>query len=133
MAPSTELPTLELEDGTPVRFLLAEPTVVAVGGRTPDPDAPDLPDGMGAAVAVSRGGQAVAALATGALHQALRPLGTLIEEVHGVVTGTPVPPSEISVSFGLQIGGDLKLGIVGATGQAHLNVTATWAPAPSSG
>ncbi|MBO1330901.1 CU044_2847 family protein [Streptomyces sp. VRA16 Mangrove soil] len=131
MAPSTELPPLALEDGTPVRFLLTEP-VVAVPGPAPDTDAPDLPDGMGVAVPVSRGGQAVAALATGALQQTLRPLGTLIEEVHSVVSGTPAPPSEISVSFGIQVGSDLKLGIVGATGQAHLNVTATWAPGTPS-
>jgi hypothetical protein len=41
----------------------------------------------------------------------------------------PDPSTEVSVSFGVQVGQDLKLGIVGSKGQAHLTVTACWRPA----
>ncbi len=42
------------------------------------------------------------------------------------------PPQELSVEFGVQIGQDLKLGIVDANGQASLTITATW-KLPESG
>ncbi len=118
----------EFDDGTPVRFLLAP----APGGPAPAPPADDgLPEGMGRAVPVAAGGRAVASLASGALRRALRPLGPLLEEVHDVVSSVPEPPAELSVTFGVQIGQDLKLGIVGGNGQAHLTVTATWSPSGS--
>lgn len=119
----------EFEDGTPVRFLLAP---------TPAPEQPparddDLPEGMGRAVPVAAGGRAsVANLAAATLRGALKPLGPLLQEVHDAATAVPDPPSELSVTFGVQVGQDLKLGIVGGNGQAHLTVTASWKPSPGA-
>ncbi|MEU9264167.1 CU044_2847 family protein [Streptomyces sp. NPDC048251] len=116
----------ELEDGTPVRFLLTPRAApVPAGGD-------GLPEGMGRAVPVATGGAAVASFAAGALKAALKPLGPLLQEVHDVVSAVPDPPAELSVTFGVQIGQDLKLGIVGGNGQAHLTVTASWKPAPGA-
>ncbi|KUN98987.1 CU044_2847 family protein [Streptomyces caeruleatus] len=120
----------EFDDGTPVRFLLTP---------APSPEAPspsrddDLPEGMGRAVPVATGGRAaVADLATATLRGALKPLGPLLQEVHDAASAVPDPPSELSVTFGIQVGQDLKLGIVGGSGQAHLTVTASWKPAPGT-
>lgn len=123
-------PDLELDDGTPVRFLLTPP------GGAPAPPPPvtddgDLPEGMGRAVPVAAGGRAVASVAVGALRGALKPVGPLLQEVHDAVVATPEPPTELSVTFGVQVGQDLRLGIVGGSGQAHLTVTASWRPVPS--
>ncbi|WP_343235041.1 CU044_2847 family protein, partial [Streptomyces sp. SID10853] len=93
----------------------------------------DLPDGMGQAVPVAAGGRAVASFAAGALRGVFKPIGPLLQEVHHAVSSVPEPPAEMSVTFGVQVGQDLKFGIVGATGQAHLTVTATWKPAPAPG
>jgi hypothetical protein len=60
-----------------------------------------------------RGAQAAAALATDTLRAVLRPLGPLLQEVHDAVAAAPDRPQEINV----QVGQDLKLGIVG-TGPA---------------
>ncbi|KES08161.1 hypothetical protein BU52_06950 [Streptomyces toyocaensis] len=125
MSPTRDV---ELADGTPVRFLLAP----AAGATPAEPD-DDLPEGMGRAVPVARGTRSVAHFAAGALRGALSPLGPLIQEVHDAATAVPDPPAELSVTFGVQIGQDLKLGVVGGTGQAHLTVTATWRPDPGPG
>ncbi|MGV9989667.1 CU044_2847 family protein [Streptomyces sp. NPDC003374] len=120
-------PDLELGDGTPVRFLLTP----AEGARLPDPGAgpgDDRPPGLGRAVPVASGRRAAVDLAEGALRGALRPLGPLLQEVHDAATAVPRPPAELSVTFGVQVGHDLKFGIVGASGQAHLTVTASWKP-----
>ncbi|MEK8173118.1 CU044_2847 family protein [Streptomyces sp. M19] len=57
------------------------------------------------------------AVATDGLRAVLRPLGPLLQEVHDAVTAVPDPPHEISVEFGVQIGQDLRLGIVGGSGR----------------
>ncbi|MFF3554338.1 CU044_2847 family protein [Streptomyces tsukubensis] len=144
MAHSAEF---QFEDGTPVRFLLTPgPAPVTApadpAGPYPGPYGPEeddeLPPGMGPAVPVARGDRdrgepgRFAAYAGGALRSALRPVGALLEEVHHTVTSVPQPPSEVSITFGAQIGQDLKLGIVGGTGQAHLTVTAVWQPVPAA-
>jgi hypothetical protein len=124
------------DDGTPVRFVLSEPSAVP-GQSSAGPDQQpesrrryaDRPDGMGTAVPVSRGGQLVADLAVETLRRSLKPVKPLLEEVHQAVASAAVPPSEVSVTFGIQVGSDLKLGIVGSKGQAHLTVTASWLPA----
>ncbi|WP_395572054.1 CU044_2847 family protein [Streptomyces sp. BK79] len=121
-------PDLELDDGTPVRFLLGP-----ADGTVPVPADDDLPEGMGRAVPVARGTGTVARFAAGALRGALSPLGPLIQEVHDAATAVPDPPTELSVTFGVQVGQDLKLGVVGGTGQAHLTVTASWRPAREPG
>ncbi|GAB2932766.1 CU044_2847 family protein [Streptomyces mayteni] len=56
----------------------------------------------------------------------LRPLGPLLEEVHRSVSAVPDPPEELSVSFGIRIGNDLELGIVGQSADATMTVSATW-------
>lgn len=119
---------LQLTDGTLVRFQLTPG-----GAASPSADAvADLPEGMGHTVPVSRGGQAVADLAVQTLRSALRPLGPLLQEVHDAVVTSERPPREVSVTFGVQVGHDLKLGIVGGNGQAHLTVSATWQPVPTT-
>ncbi|MFC9123252.1 CU044_2847 family protein [Streptomyces sp. NPDC057067] len=119
---------LELElAGTAIRVELAgvgEPAP-ALAPATPSEDAADLPEDFGAVIPVARGRRA-AVLAQDVLHSALRPLGPLLEEVHTAVTATAHPPQELTVEFGIQIGQDLKLGIVGANGQATMTVSATW-------
>ncbi|WP_217212236.1 CU044_2847 family protein [Streptomyces sp. AC550_RSS872] len=120
----------EFDDGTPVRFLLAP---AAAPEHLPPAQDDDLPGGMGRAVPVATGGRAaVASLAAATLRGALKPLGPLLREVHDVASAVPDPPSELSVTFGLQVGQDLKFGIVGGNGQAHLTVTASWKPAPGA-
>lgn len=109
-----------LEDGATVRFL-----VVREGQLAPDEE--DIPDGIGTLVPVARRGQAVA-VAADVLRSTLMPLGPLVQEVHDAVSAGPTPPTEVTVTFGVQLGQDLKLGIVNGTGQAHLTVTATWTP-----
>lgn len=118
----------EFDDGTPVRFLLSPVPPSGAAGRDED-----LPAGMGTSTPVAAGRRGVADFATGALRSALAPLGVLLQEVHSTVNAVPEPPSEMSVTFGVQVGHDLKFGIVSGNGQAHLTVTATWQPPPADG
>lgn len=121
---------LELSDGTAVRFEIA----AAGGGPVPTVDEGlDLPEGMGVSVPVGLGGRGVTTFAVETLRTALHPLGPLLQEVHDAITGSERPPQEVNVTFGVEVGGDLKLGIVGADGRAHLTVSATWRPAPHAG
>ena len=94
--------------------------------------AADLPDGIAGAAPVGRASAAAAELTSEALRFTLRPLGPLLQEVHDSVSAIKNPPQEISVEFGVQIGQDLKLGIVGARGHASLVVTASWQVAQDS-
>ncbi|WEO93927.1 CU044_2847 family protein [Streptomyces sp. FXJ1.172] len=126
--PAGPEPELSLDDGTPVRFFLTPQA-----GAAPAAQDDDLPPGLGTVVPVGAGGRAVANFAAGALRGALRPIGPLLQEVHDAATAVSEPPTELSVTFGVQVGQDLKFGIVGAAGQAHLTVTASWKPAADSG
>ncbi|MER5729681.1 CU044_2847 family protein [Streptomyces sp. NPDC002138] len=121
----TALENLHLDDGTTVRFLLAS-------GGPPVAKRDDAAEGLGSLVPVGRRADAVAAIAADALRGTLRPLGTLVREVHATMAAVPVPPTDITVTFGLQLTHDLKLGIVSGNGQAHLTVTASWSPAPAA-
>ncbi|MFE9823942.1 CU044_2847 family protein [Streptomyces sp. NPDC005791] len=111
---------LNLEDGTAVRFVLEEEISPVTNGMSP-------------AVPVSRPGRTAPALATNALRATLKPLGPLVQGVHDAISTASTPPSEITVTFGVQVGQDLKLGIVNGSGQAHLTVTATWRPEGTNG
>ncbi|MFF4644460.1 CU044_2847 family protein [Streptomyces sp. NPDC001389] len=111
-----------LDDGSTVRFLLSG----AAGA------APERGEGLGPVVPVGRRADAVAAFATDALRATLKPLGVLVREVHSSMTSVPVPPTEITVTFGIQLTQDLQLGIVSGNNQAHLTVTASWTP-PAGG
>jgi hypothetical protein len=128
MTAVSDFTELQLADGTLVRFQLTP-------GDAPAPAAEpvaDFPEGMGHAVPVSRRGQAAVSFAVETLRSTLRPLGPFLQEVHDAVVASERPPQEVSVTFGVQVGHDLKFGIVGANGQAHLTVSATWQPAPAA-
>lgn len=124
-----EYAELTLSDGATVRLALT-----AVGNTpTAAGSAPEgLPDEVGSEVLVGSGGRA-AAVATATLRTVLSPLGPLLQEVHDTVTATPTPPDEINVEFGVQIGQDLKIGIVGSNGAASFTVAATWRTGPATG
>ncbi|GGV96697.1 hypothetical protein GCM10015535_66590 [Streptomyces gelaticus] len=109
-----------LSDGTTVHFLIQT-------AERPTSDAEQAPDGIGPLVPVARRRRA-AAVAADALRTTLQPLGSLVQDVHDAITTGATPPAEVSVTFGVQLGHDLKLGIVSGSGQAHLTVTATWKP-----
>ncbi len=119
---------IQLDPDTSVRLELAPVGVpqqpIDTQGAGTDPA--DLPDGIAGAAPVGRVGATVSALTSDALRFSLRPLGPLLQEVHDSVSAIKNPPQEISVEFGVQIGQDLKLGIVGARGHASLMVTASW-------
>ncbi|QEU90658.1 CU044_2847 family protein [Streptomyces kanamyceticus] len=85
-----------------------------------------LPPEFGAPEPVSTGGGRGAALAAGALRATLSPLGPLLDEVHASVSRAERPPEEFTVEFGIEVGKDLKLGIVGLKGSATMTVSATW-------
>ncbi|MGA4843918.1 CU044_2847 family protein [Streptomyces sp. G45] len=120
-----------LDDGARVRLELAGTGAAPADPGDPgDPHGPgdmdaDLPGGISGVTPVGRGAR-VSAAATDALRAVLSPLGPVLQQVHDAVRGIPDPPGEISVGFGVQIGQDLKLGIVGAGGQASMTVSATW-------
>ncbi|MFE5737378.1 CU044_2847 family protein [Streptomyces celluloflavus] len=125
-----QLAELSLRDGTTIRLELT-PTG---SGPAPSPqDRPygaDPPEGAGPTVPVPRSGAGAATAAVATLRMTLRPLGPLLQEIHDVITTSERPPNELSVQFGVQVGQDLKLGIVGVNGRASLTITATWQPRP---
>ncbi|MFF2848985.1 CU044_2847 family protein [Streptomyces sp. NPDC058001] len=126
--PHYEYMEFTLEDGSQVRLELA-PAGAAEAAAGPEGAAPDLPGGVGGVAPVGRGtgvGARIGTQATDALRTVLSPLGPVLQHVHDAISGIPDPPDEISVDFGIQIGQDLKLGIVGAGGQASLSLSATW-------
>ncbi|WP_030660083.1 CU044_2847 family protein [Streptomyces rimosus] len=110
-------------------FPLGEATVrvalAPVGEPAGGAGGADLPGGIGGVTPVGSGDR-IAALASDALRAVLSPLGPVLQQVHDAVLATPDPPQELAVTFGVQIGQDLKLGVVGAGGQASMTVTASW-------
>ncbi|MFF5676025.1 CU044_2847 family protein [Streptomyces hygroscopicus] len=139
----TDYAEFALPDGTPVRLELtpvgiapasASASVPGHGHGDRDRDGhddgkrqgPPMPGGIGGVTPVGRVPRAAAALAVDGLQAVLRPLGPLLQEVHNSVTTAANPPDEVQVQFGVQIGQDLKLGIVGANGQASMTISATW-------
>ncbi|MFH8793625.1 CU044_2847 family protein [Streptomyces sp. NPDC017941] len=132
-----------LDDGARVRLELAAAgaapaTPGAADAGLPDTDSTDadlpdadLPGGISGVTPVGRGAR-VGTLATDALRTVLSPLGPVLQQVHDAVRDIPDPPQEISVDSGIQIGQDLKLGIVGAGGQASMTISATWQLTPRS-
>jgi hypothetical protein len=107
-----------LDDGAQVRLELS-------GAGQSWSEGADLPEGISGVTPTGRGAR-VGTLATDALRTVLSPLGGVLQQVHDSVRGIPDPPHEISVDFGIQIGQDLKIGIVGANGQASMTISATW-------
>ncbi|MFC0598395.1 CU044_2847 family protein [Streptomyces palmae] len=113
----TDYTELALSDGTSIRLEVAAgpPAEGGITGVSPV---------SGASTAATR--------TTRAARAVLRPLGPLLQEVHEAVSAGAVPPDEISVQFGVQVGQDLKLGIVGANGHASLTISATWRPSAAA-
>jgi len=105
----------EFEDGS---SLALQVFPAAAPAEVPTP-------GFGASVPVARGSRLGAAAGT-ALRGVLAPLVPLLQQIRDTAAAVPDPPDEISVSFGVRIGHDLKLGVVGAAGEATLTVTANW-------
>ncbi|MCQ4084637.1 hypothetical protein NGB36_29695 [Streptomyces sp. RB6PN25] len=103
---------IELADNTSVRLELTP-----VG---------DPPEGIAGPFHTGHGPAVVAHLAEDALRAMLRPLGPLLQQVHDSITIADHPPNQITVQFGVVVGDDLSLGIVGANGQACMTVSATW-------
>jgi hypothetical protein len=81
--------------------------------------------GFGRSRPVARGARVVAATET-ALSSLLAPLVPMLQTIHDTVSTVPDTPNELSVSFGVRITQDLKLGIVGTTGEATMTITANW-------
>ncbi|MEU6123826.1 CU044_2847 family protein [Streptomyces sp. NPDC047123] len=109
---------LELDlAGAALRVELADVGQVSEAGA--------LPAEFGVPGAVSTGGR-VTTLAAGALRATLKPLGPLLDEVHASVSRAEHPPEEFTVDFGIEVGKDLKLGLVGVKGTATMTVSATW-------
>ncbi|MER7788415.1 CU044_2847 family protein [Streptomyces sp. NPDC097640] len=134
----TDYAEIVLADDTSVRLELAPVGTAPSGGPGGEaggsrPGRPGGIGGVGGVTPVGRGSRAAAALAAEGLRTVLRPLGPLLQEVHDAVSAAPNPPHEINVQFGVQVGQDLKLGIVGANGQASLTVSATWQLSGSDG
>ncbi|MEU7364013.1 CU044_2847 family protein [Streptomyces hygroscopicus] len=148
----TDYAEFALPDGTPVRLELTPVGIAPASASVPVPvpvpghghghghgdrdrdghddggkrQGPPMPGGIGGVTPVGRVPRAAAALAVDGLQAVLRPLGPLLQEVHDAVSATANPPDEMQVQFGVQIGQDLKLGIVGANGQASMTISATW-------
>jgi hypothetical protein len=120
-----------------IQFTFADGTTVALQAFAPlpspqaDQDGSHVP-GFGDSRPVSAG-RRVAVAAEGALRTLLAPLAPLLQEVHDSVSAVRDTPSEISVSFGVRVTNDLKLGIVGAGGEATLTVAAHWRPTQGAG
>ncbi|MFE3775067.1 CU044_2847 family protein [Streptomyces sp. CB02959] len=119
---------LTLADGTSIRLELAPVPGASRPDSMPGGAAAALPEGTGPGMPAARGGERVAAAAVAALRTTLRPLGPLLQEIHDAVASAEQPPDELSVQFGVQVGQDLKLGIVAGDGRASLSITATWRP-----
>ncbi|MFC9224909.1 CU044_2847 family protein [Streptomyces hygroscopicus] len=140
----TDYAEFALPDGTPVRLELTPVGIAPASASVPVPvpghghsdrdghdddgkrQGPPMPGGIGGVTPVGRVPRAAATLAVDGLQAVLRPLGPLLQEVHNSVTSAANPPDEVQVQFGVQIGQDLKLGIVGANGQASMTISATW-------
>lgn len=114
------------EDGTLLALQVFEP-VQASPSRTAEEaerDGEPVP-GFGRSRPVARGARVMAAT-EGALSTLLAPLVPMLQNVHDTVAAVPDAPDELSVSFGLRVSQDLKLGVVGTTGEATMTITATW-------
>ncbi|WDV53123.1 CU044_2847 family protein [Streptomyces coeruleorubidus] len=132
----TQYAELLLDDSTVIRLELSPVGGPQADGQEPDSEEygefEDVPDGMRGAEPVGRLRDAARVLVGGTVRGALSPLGPLLREVHATVTSVDDPPQEFSVEFGLQLGQDLKLGIVGVNSASSLKVSATWRPVPDN-
>ncbi|TLS42761.1 hypothetical protein FE633_29360 [Streptomyces montanus] len=122
------------DDGTLLALQVFAPLPASPAGPEGGPDDAEAVPGFGRSRPVARGTRVVAS-AEGALSALLAPLVPLLQRVHDTVAAVPDAPDELSVSFGLRVSQDLKLGVVGAAGEATMTITANWhlaAPADAS-
>jgi hypothetical protein len=124
----TEHREIPLADGTSVRLELAPVGDAALTDPYGGAGRVGGVGGVGGVTPVGRGTRAAAALADAGLGVVLQGLGSVLQDVHDAVRSAPQPPQEFTVQFGVQVGQDLKLGIVGANGNASLTISATWRP-----
>ncbi|WP_219092766.1 CU044_2847 family protein [Streptomyces sp. JJ38] len=113
----------EFDDGSALALQVFAP--VSDGGP-PTPGAEGAAPGFGGSVPVARRRSRTATAAGSALRTMLSPLVPLLQQVRDTAATVPDRPDELSVSFGVRVGQDLKLAVVGAKGEATLSVTATW-------
>jgi Trypsin-co-occurring domain 1 len=124
------------DDGTLLALQVFAPLPTALAEAESETDDDGAVPGFGTSRPVARGGRVMAATES-ALGALLAPLVPLLQRVHDTVVTTPDAPDELSVSFGLRVSQDLKLCVVGATGEATMTITANWhlsspaAPAPA--
>lgn len=125
------------DDGTALALQVFDALPSARTGSREEADDQESVPGFGKSRPVARGSRVVAAT-EGALNALLAPLVPLLQRVHDTVAAVPDAPDELSVGFGLRVGADLKLSVVGATGEATMTITANWrlprsaVPAPSA-
>ncbi|MFH9090528.1 CU044_2847 family protein [Streptomyces sp. NPDC017673] len=124
------------DDGTALALQVFDALPSAHAGPREEADGQESVPGFGRSRPVARGSRVVAAT-EGALNAVLAPLVPLLQRVHDTVAAVPNAPDELAVGFGVRVGADLKLSVVGATGEATMTITATWrlpspaVPAPS--
>ncbi|GGS59954.1 CU044_2847 family protein [Streptomyces violaceus] len=135
----TQYAELLLDDSTVIRLELSPVGGPQAEGQESDPgvygedgEYEELPDGIQGSEPIGRLRDAARVLVGGTVRGVLSPLGPLLREVHATVTSVDDPPQEFSVEFGLQLGQDLKLGIVGVNSASSLKVSATWRPVPDT-
>ncbi|QWB24346.1 MULTISPECIES: CU044_2847 family protein [Streptomyces] len=130
----TQYAELLLDDSTVIRLELSPVGGPQAAGQESGQgeyeEHEELPDGIQGSEPVGRLRDAARVLVGGTVRGVLSPLGPLLREVHATVTSVDAPPQEFSVEFGLQLGQDLKLGIVGVNSASSLKVSATWRPVP---
>lgn len=115
------------DDGTSV-LIEVLPALVAGGegqSRADDPTSVDLPPSSRSVDAVSRVGDTVEK-AGRTLAEVLRPLIPVLDSVHQTVSKANQPPDEIAVEIGLKLSSELRLVLVGGTGETSLKVSAKW-------
>ncbi|MEU4486183.1 CU044_2847 family protein [Streptomyces purpurascens] len=135
----TQYAELLLDDSTVIRLELSPVGGPQAEGQESDPgeyredgEYEELPDGIQGSEPIGRLRDAARVLVGGTVRGVLSPLGPLLREVHATVTSVDDPPQEFSVEFGLQLGQDLKLGIVGVNSTSSVKVSATWRPVPDT-
>ncbi|MER6073623.1 CU044_2847 family protein [Streptomyces sp. NPDC001817] len=113
------------DDGTVLALQVFDALPSAHAGPQEEAVGQESVPGFGRSRPVARGARVVAA-AEGALNALLAPLVPLLQRVHDTVAAVPDAPDELSVGFGVRVGSDLKLSIVGATGEATMTINANW-------
>lgn len=122
----TDFVEFTFDDGTLLALQVFDPVRSSSSARRDEDegDEESVP-GFGRSRPVARGTRVLAATET-ALSSLLAPLVPMLQTVHDTVSTVPDTPDELSVSFGVRITQDLKLGVVGTTGEATMTITANW-------